>query len=72
MGRHLIGRSSGVHLSASGLRNVHHPVRPERFGGESDGDTVHLMTTKHVYAADRKTIDHAELWHAYFDLPVRR
>jgi len=51
---------------------VIHTLRPERFGGESDGDTVHLMTTKHVYTADRKTIDHAELWHAYFDLPVRR
>jgi hypothetical protein len=51
---------------------VIHTLRPERFGGESDGDTVHLMTTKHIYANDQKTIDHAELWHAYFDLASAR
>ncbi|GAG33887.1 unnamed protein product, partial [marine sediment metagenome] len=32
----------------------------------------HLLTTRHIYGADRKTIDHAELWHASFDLPVNR
>jgi hypothetical protein len=46
-----------------------HTLRPERFGGQSDGDTVHLMTTRHIYASDKKKIDHAELWHACFDLP---
>ncbi len=49
-----------------------HTLRPERFGGESDGDTVHLMTTRHIAAADGKAIDHAELWHAQFDLPLPR
>jgi hypothetical protein len=51
---------------------VIHTLRPERFGGESDGDTVHLLTTRFVYTEDKKTIDHAELWHAQFDLPLVR
>ena len=51
---------------------VIHTLRPERFGGESDGDTVHLMTTREIYTVDKKRIDHAELWHAYFNLPSGR
>jgi hypothetical protein len=51
---------------------VIHTLRPERFGGESDGNKVHLLTTRHIYGADKKTIDHAELWHASFDLPAGR
>ena len=50
---------------------VIHTLRPERFGGESDGDTIHLMTTRHIFGADKKKIRHAELWHAYFRLPSR-
>ena len=48
---------------------VIHTLRPERFGGEGDGDTVHLLSVKHVYQADGKTVAHGELWHAAFDLP---
>jgi hypothetical protein len=51
---------------------VIHTLRPERFGGEGDGDTVHLLSAKFAYQADGKTIDNSapsELWHAAFDLP---
>ncbi len=43
---------------------VCHTLRPERFGGETDGDTIHLMTAKYLKAPDR-----AQLWHVYFSLP---
>ena len=51
---------------------VIHTLRPERFGGESDGNTVHLLSVKQVYQADGKTVAHGELWHAAFDLPKAR
>ncbi len=43
---------------------VCHTLRPERFGGEADGDTIHLMTAKYLKAPDR-----AQLWHVFFSLP---
>jgi hypothetical protein len=47
---------------------VIHTLRPERFGGEGDGDTVHLMTAG--YARDERGQPvSADLWHAWFDLP---
>ncbi len=48
---------------------VIHTLRPERFGGEDDGDTVHLLTAHYIAANDAEA-KHAELWHAYFQLPV--
>jgi hypothetical protein len=48
---------------------VIHTLRPERFGGEGDGNTVHLLSVKFVYQADGQTVAHGELWHAAFDLP---
>ena len=48
---------------------VIHTLRPERFGGESDGDTVHLMSTKDLNPANKKSTL-AELWHAQFELPL--
>ena len=30
------------------------------------------MTTREIYTVDKKRIDHAELWHAYFNLPSGR
>jgi hypothetical protein len=41
---------------------VTHTLRPERFGGEGNSDTVHLLNCS--YASD-----HAQLWHACFNLP---
>jgi hypothetical protein len=43
---------------------VCHTLRPERFGGEADTDTIHLMTAKYFKAPDR-----AQLWHVFFTLP---
>ncbi len=54
---------------------VIHPLRPERFGGEDDGDTIHVVSACYVDengqppAAGQKA-HHAELWHAQFSLPV--
>ena len=52
------------------LKSEVRTLRPERFGGESDGDTVNLV------AIDRSD-PHAwqqpaprKLWHARFDLPA--
>ncbi len=46
---------------------VYHTLKPERFGGEDDGDTVHLMTAS---VGDRQLEDGlADLWHVQFDLP---
>ncbi len=43
---------------------VCHTLRPERFGGEADGQAIHLMTAKYLKAPDR-----AQLWHVSFSLP---
>ncbi len=43
---------------------VCHTLRPERFGGEADGDNIHLLTAKYQKAPDR-----AQLWHVSFRLP---
>jgi hypothetical protein len=41
-----------------------HTLRPERFGGEVDGDTIHLMTARYLPGTEL-----AELWHVCFELP---
>ena len=47
-----------------------HTLRPERFGGESDGDTVHLVSSDVKPPAFNTTVESFGLWHASFDLPV--
>jgi len=47
---------------------VIYPLRPERFGGEGDGDTVHLVSAQDVAARDGQPA-RAVLWHASFRLP---
>ncbi len=54
---------------------VIHPLRPERFGGEADGDTIHVMSARYVdenglpLTSDKRP-HHSELWYAQFRLPV--
>jgi len=50
--------------------SVVHTLRPDRFGGEADGDTVHLVTSGQARVAFDDSTDHLDLWHARFDLPV--
>jgi hypothetical protein len=47
---------------------VIHTLRPARFGGETDGDTIHLMTAKYL-PVEKDQPAKAELWHASFRLP---
>ncbi len=49
---------------------VLHTLRPERFGGESDGDTVHLVSSDIRPPAFNTTVKSFGLWHASFELPV--
>ncbi len=41
-------------------------LNPVRFGGEGDGDTVHVLSAFYPKGSER-----VQLWHAYFDLPVK-
>ncbi|MBX7258520.1 MAG: hypothetical protein K1Y02_19320, partial [Candidatus Hydrogenedentes bacterium] len=47
---------------------VVHSLRPERFGGESDGETIHLLSTRPARDAEGKDLGRAELWHVSFNL----
>ncbi len=54
---------------------VIHPLRPDRFGGEDDGDTIHVMSARYVdekgqSPASGEKAHHAELWYASFRLPT--
>jgi len=49
---------------------VLHTLRPARFGGEADGDTIHVATTDWVRDKARQDTD-ATLWLATFCLPNR-
>lgn len=51
---------------------VVHVLRPERYGGESDGDTIHMLSSRLAKDADGKDLGYAELWYASFDLPNPR
>lgn len=51
---------------------VVHLLRPERFGGESDGDRIHLLSTRPARDADGKDLGRAELWHVSFNLSEAR
>ncbi|GAG13214.1 unnamed protein product, partial [marine sediment metagenome] len=52
------------------LKAMLHTLRPERFGGEGDGDTVHLVTGDYRRIPFDDTVDRFGLWHASFELPV--
>jgi hypothetical protein len=47
-----------------------HTLRPERFGGENDGGTVHLVTSNPDPGGFGSTVRELELWYARFDLPA--
>jgi len=50
---------------------VIHTLRPERFGGQADGDTVHLYSASfHPRENDPAAQEH-RFWHVYFRLPRR-
>jgi hypothetical protein len=49
---------------------VIHTLRPERFGGQSDGDTVHLVTASYTPDPADPAKQTAALWHCWFRLPV--
>lgn len=55
--RRLVGTHSKL------MNYVVHTLRPERFGGETDGDTVHLLSTTVSDDPDRETF-----YHIQFDL----
>ena len=48
-----------------------HTLRPERFGGEGSGDTVHLATAARHADYEPGEPHPVTIWHAHFDLPVR-
>jgi hypothetical protein len=50
---------------------VIHILRPELFGGEADGDTVHLLSTCSARDAGGKDAGYAQMWHASFNLNHR-
>lgn len=49
---------------------VIHTLRPERFGGQADGDIVHLYTASFHPQADNPAAHENRFWHAYFRLPT--
>jgi len=51
--------------------SILHTLRPERFGGEAGGDTVHLMTSEPDPGRFSSRAGELALWHARFDLPTR-
>jgi len=57
----------GTEALKSGLM---HTLRPDRFGGEDDGDTVHLVASDAPTAPFGQGCDRFGLLHAHFDLPV--
>lgn len=49
---------------------VMYTLRPERFGGESDGDIIHLVSDGFVSdPSDAAKKSYAQLWHCSFRLP---
>ena len=56
---------------------VIHTLEPVRFGGEDDGDTIHVVSARYVNNQGQKPAQdekptRAQLWHAQFDLPNAR
>lgn len=57
----------GTEKMAGGIM---HTLRPERFGGEGDGDTIHLATSNPDPGGFGSTVRELELWYTRFELPV--
>jgi hypothetical protein len=51
------------------LHDTGHTLRPERFGGESDGDTVHFVTIDPSRGSFGSPYAPVKLWHTWFNLP---
>lgn len=49
---------------------VIHILCPKRFGGESDGNTMHILSSRISKDNTGKELDYAELWYAEFELPT--
>lgn len=47
-----------------------HILCPARFGGESDGNRIHVLSSRVPKDAGGKELDYAEYWYAEFDLPA--
>lgn len=47
---------------------VIHTLCPERFGGQANGNTVHLLCTCLAKDAAGKDLGYAQMWHASFGL----
>ncbi len=52
------------------LKSMLHTLRPDRVGGEDDGDTVHLATSDTPGVPFGDSRDRFAIMHASFDLPV--
>lgn len=51
-------------------KSLPHTLRPERFGGEGDGDTVHLVASDSERDKPGTKPHDLQLWYARFELPV--
>jgi hypothetical protein len=49
---------------------VIHILCPARFGGESDGNRIHILCSRVPKDAGGKELDHSELWYAEFEMPT--
>ncbi|MCX7597303.1 MAG: hypothetical protein N2512_00320 [Armatimonadetes bacterium] len=49
---------------------VIHTLRPERFGGQADGDTVHLYAASFHPREDNPNVRENRFWHVAFELPT--
>ena len=56
------------HGKAGGLRHPHSV--PEAVWRESDGNTMHILSSRISKDNTGKELDYAELWYAEFELPT--
>jgi hypothetical protein len=52
------------------MMSLLHTLRPERFGGQSDGDTIHMVSTDPAPGGFGTGAQELSPWYARFDLPV--
>ncbi len=50
---------------------VVYTLRPDRFGGQGNDDTVHLVSAQFALDANGQPKARASLWHGAFELPVK-
>ncbi len=52
------------------LTSMLHTLRPERFGGQANTDTIHMVSSDVKAPAFNTTVRQFGMWHASFKLPV--